>query len=336
MGDVADLGNWGNPGAGVGTQLFKSVEGHGVEGDGIGGGQKDAWGGGVAGVKLTAPGKFDDQAVGNMEDSFGFDGIAGKNFADAGVLIGVRLHQAPRVIDTPEGQRGAAAVDAEIGITGHGSEVDQFGRLLGEDLGEIRPVRDFVGRLGEVGSGHAVHEGGLELQIPIDELTHGGVEVGSGVGIPAESGNVGAGAGLNRPDLDLAGFPSQGITGKDHVSLLLVPEGDLVGLEAGGNQAGGNGIGQGTAGTGPTISPGIDFDGHDVIGADAQGFPGIGGSGLAGQGGKEGGKGVFNSIRVRVVIVEKGWVFEVGDAGFRARVLGLKGEGKKEDQGYGI
>ena len=98
---------------------------------------------------------------------------------------------------------------------------------------------------------------------------------------------------------------------------MFIPEGDLVGFEAGGDQAGGDGIAESPAGAGPAVSPGIDLDGDDVIRADAYGFPGIGGGGFSGEGGEEGGEGVFDAFGVGIVVVEEGGVFEVGDAGLR-------------------
>ena len=227
VGDVADLGDGGDAGAGIGAKFLKAVESHGIEGNRIGGGEQDAGRGGVTGVEFTASGKFDDEAVGNMQDGFGFDGIAGEDFPDGGVLIRVGLDQPSGVVDAAKGEGGAATVDAEIGITGHGAEIDQLGRLSGEDLGEVGPVGDFVGGFGEIGGGHAVHQGGLELEIPVNELAHGGVEVGGGIGIPAEAGNVGARPGLDRPNLDLPRLLAQGVTRKNHVFFLFVPKSDL-------------------------------------------------------------------------------------------------------------
>ena len=317
MGNVSDLGDGRNAGPGVGAKFLKTVEGHGVEGDGVGGGEQDAGGGGVTGVEFTPTGKFDDETVGNMQDGLGFDRIAHEDFPDGGVLIGIGFHQAPGVVDTAKSQGGAAAIDAKIRVTGHGAKIDQLGRLLGENLGVVGPVGDFIGRFGEVGGGDAVHQRGLEFQVPIDELAHGGIEVRGGVRIPAQAGNVGAWARLHRANLDLAGFFSERVTGKDHVLFLFVPEGDLVGFESGGDQAGGDGIGESPAGAGSAVSPGIDFDGDHVIGADAQGFPGIGGGGFAGEGGEEGGEGIFYAFGVGIVVVEERGVFDAGDAGFQ-------------------
>ena len=157
VGDVADLGDGGDAGAGIGAKFLKAVEGHGIEGNRIGGGEQDAGRGGVAGVEFTASGKFDDEAVGNMQNGLGFDRIADEDFPDGRVLIRVGLDQPSGVVDAAKGQRGAAAVDTEIGVAGHGPEIDQLGGLLGEDLGEVGPVGDFVGGFREVGGGHAVH-----------------------------------------------------------------------------------------------------------------------------------------------------------------------------------
>ena len=204
MGDVANLGDGGNAGAGVGAELFKTVESHGIESDGVGGGEEDAGSGGVAGVEFTTTGEFYNQAVGNMQDGFGFDRVAGEDFADGGVLIRIGFDQAAGVVDAAEGEGGTAAINAEIGVAGHGPEIDHLGGLLRQNFGEVGPVGDFVGGLGEVGGGHAIHQGGLELEVAVDELAHGGVEVRGGIGIPTEAGDVRAGSGLNSTDLDLA------------------------------------------------------------------------------------------------------------------------------------
>ena len=204
VGDVANLGDGGNAGAGVGAELFKTVESHGIQGDGVGGGEEDAGSGGVAGVEFTTTGEFYNQAVGNMQDGFGFDRVAGEDFADGGVLIRIGFDQAAGVVDAAEGEGGTAAINAEIGVAGHGPEIDHLGGLLRQNFGEVGPVRDFVGGLGEVGGGHAIHQGGLELEVAVDELAHGGVEVRGGIGIPTEAGDVRAGSSLNGTDLDLA------------------------------------------------------------------------------------------------------------------------------------
>ena len=316
VGDVADLGNGGNAGAGIGTEFLKTIQRHGIEGDGVRGGQEDARGGGVTGIEFAAPRKFDNEAIGNMQDGFGFDRIAHDDFPDGGVLIGIRLHQASGVVDAAEGKRGATAVDAEIRIAGHGTQIDQLGRFLRKNLGVEGPVRDFVGGLREVGGGHAVHQRWLELQVPINELAHGGVKVRGGVRIPTEAGDVGPWARLHRTNLHLAGFFSEGVSGEDHVLFLFVPEGDLVRLQTGGDEAGGDGIGERPAGAGSAIAPSVDFDGDNVIGTDPQGFPGIGGGGFSGEGGEEGGEGVFDGLRIGIVVVEERGIFEVGNAGF--------------------
>jgi hypothetical protein len=87
------------------------------------------------------------------------------------------------------------------------------------------------------------------------------------------------------------------------------------------------------AGAGAGIAQGGDFDGHGVIVGDAQILPGVGGLVLAGQGGEKLGDGVFDRIRLGIVVVEEVRVFEVSDAGFGARILGEERGGENKEIG---
>ena len=145
MGDVADFGDGGYGDAWVEAHFFEPGEGEGIECDGIGGGEKKAWGGGVVSVKIFASRKLKNKAIGDVENGLGFEQrIAGENFTDGGVLVGARFEEATRVIDAADGEGGAATVDTEVGITGHGAEIDDFGFFGGDEFSEVGPVRNFV------------------------------------------------------------------------------------------------------------------------------------------------------------------------------------------------
>ena len=80
-----------------------------------------------------------------MQDGFGFkEGIAGKDFADSGVLVGVRFEEAARVVDAADGEGGTATIDAEIGIARHTPDINDFGFFGGDEFSEVGPVGDFV------------------------------------------------------------------------------------------------------------------------------------------------------------------------------------------------
>jgi len=80
-----------------------------------------------------------------MEDGFGFEeGIAGKDFADGGVLVGVGFEEAARVVDAADGEGGTATVNAKIGITRHTPDINDFGFFGGYEFSEVGPVGDFV------------------------------------------------------------------------------------------------------------------------------------------------------------------------------------------------
>ena len=78
VGYVTDLGDGGYADSWIGTHFFEAGEGNAVEGDGIGRGKEQTWGGGVVGVKIFPSSELEDQSVRNMEDGFGFEeGITG-------------------------------------------------------------------------------------------------------------------------------------------------------------------------------------------------------------------------------------------------------------------
>ena len=141
-----------------------------------------------------------------MENGFGFEeGIAGKDFADGGVLVGVGFEEAARVVDAADGERGAATVDAEIGITRHTPDINDLGFFGGDEFSEVGPVGNFVAAGGatRAGGGDTVDEGGLEFEVAVDEFAHAGAEVGGGGGIEAEAWDIGGGGGNDGADLDL-------------------------------------------------------------------------------------------------------------------------------------
>ena len=145
MGDVADFGDGGYADAWVEAHFFEPGEGEGIEGDGIGGGEEKAWGGGVVGVKIFATRKFKNKAIGDVENGLGFEQrIAGEDFTDGGVWGGDGFEEATRVIDAADGEGGAATVDTEVGITGHGAEIDDFGFFGGDEFSEVGPEGNFV------------------------------------------------------------------------------------------------------------------------------------------------------------------------------------------------
>jgi len=145
VGYVTDLGDGGNADSWIGAHFFEASEGNAVEGDGIGRGEEKAWGGGVVGVEIFPTSELQDQSVGNMEDGFGFEErITGKDFADGGVLVGVGFEEAARVVDAADGEGGTATVDAEIGITCHTPDINDFRFFGGDEFSEVGPVGDFV------------------------------------------------------------------------------------------------------------------------------------------------------------------------------------------------
>ncbi len=145
VGDVTDLGDGGNADSWIGTHFLEACEGNAVEGDGIGRGEEKAWGCGVVGVEIFPASELQDQSVGNMEDGFGFEeGIAGKDFADGGVLVGVGFEEAARVVDAADGEGGTATVDTKIGIARHAPDINDFGFFGGDEFSEVGPVGDFV------------------------------------------------------------------------------------------------------------------------------------------------------------------------------------------------
>ncbi len=149
MGYVTNLGDGGNADSWIGTHFLEAGEGNAVKGDGISGGEEEPWGGGVVGVEIFPTSELKDQSVGNMEDGFGFEeGITGEDFADGGVLVGVGFEEAARVVDAADGERGAATVDAEIGITRHTPDINDFGLFGGDEFSEVGPVGDFVAASG--------------------------------------------------------------------------------------------------------------------------------------------------------------------------------------------
>ena len=145
VGYVTDLGDGGNADSRIGTHFFEAGEGNAVEGDGISGGEEEPWGGGVVGIEIFPASELEDQSVGNMQDGFGFEeGIAGKDFADSGVLVGIRFEEAARVVDAADGEGGTATIDAEIGIARHTPDINDFGFFGGDEFSEVGPVGDFV------------------------------------------------------------------------------------------------------------------------------------------------------------------------------------------------
>jgi len=145
VGYVTDLGDGGNADSWVGAHFFEASEGNAVEGDGISRGEKEPRGSGVVGVEIFPSSELEDQSVGNMEDGFGFEeGIAGEDFTDGGVLVGIGFEEAARVVDAADGERGAATVDAEIGITRHTPDINDLGFFGGDEFSEVGPVGDFV------------------------------------------------------------------------------------------------------------------------------------------------------------------------------------------------
>ena len=142
---VTDFGDGGYADSWIGAHFFEAGEGNAVEGNGISGGEEKAWGSGVVGVEIFPASELEDQSVGNMEDGFRFEeGITGEDFADGGVLVGVGFEEAARVVDAADGERGAATVDAEIGITRHAPDINDFGFFGGDEFSEVGPVGDFV------------------------------------------------------------------------------------------------------------------------------------------------------------------------------------------------
>ena len=206
VGYVTDLGDGGYADAWVEAHFFKAGEGNGVEGDGISGSEEKAWGGGVVGVEIFPASKLEDQSVGNMEDGFGLEeGIAGEDFADGGVLVGIRFEEAARVVDAADGEGGTATVNAKIRITRHTPYINDFGFFGGDEFSEVGPVGDFVAAGGATGTGggDSIDEGGLEFEVAVDEFAHAGAEVGGGGGIEAEAWDIGGGGGNDGADLNL-------------------------------------------------------------------------------------------------------------------------------------
>ena len=130
-----------------------------------------------------------------MENCLGAEErVAHQDLPDGRILISVGLDQTPGVIHAAEGQGGAAAVDAEVGITGHRTDVHHLGLWRGDQLREIGPVRDFVAsRTTARAGGKSIHQGRLKFAVAIDELSHRRVEVGGGIGIEAEAGDIRSG-----------------------------------------------------------------------------------------------------------------------------------------------
>jgi len=59
-------------------------------------------------------------------------------------LVGIRFEEAARVVDAADGEGGTATVDAEIGITRHAPDINDFGFFWGDEFSEVGPVGDFV------------------------------------------------------------------------------------------------------------------------------------------------------------------------------------------------
>lgn len=171
----------------------------------------------------------------------------------------------------------------------------------------------------------------MKFEVPIDELAHGGVKVGWGIGFEPEPGKIGGSGGNDGANLDFARLLAKGVTRFGHIHFTFVPKGNLVRFDPCGDEAGGDGSGDGRAGAGARIPARGDFDGDDIVGINPEGFPGFGSGGFSSQGREERIDGDADAVGLGIEIREKGWVFDQGDAGFSGGRLGPKAGGEREE-----
>lgn len=142
----------------------------------------------------------------------------------------------------------------------------------------------------------------MEFEIAVNQLAHGGIEVGGGVWVEAKSWNIGSGGGNDGADLDFSLRLLDWIAGFGHVDLAFIPKGDLVWLNSCGDEACGDRIGELAAGSCARIAPSDDFDGYCIIWVNSEGFPRFVGSGFSGESGEKRVQSGFDAVGFRIEV----------------------------------